>query len=420
MTELYYPGSVFKLMTAAAALDSGLMGADQQFYCGGDLTVFPNTEWEHSYRCAEGNTHGWLDMAGALNHSCNLYFIQVAEKMSAEFFYNYYQAFGLTQTTGIDLPYEAKGISKTQQEMEQVETDLYSTAFGQSQKLTLIQMAAAVASTVNGGYLMTPYVVDNMTDDTGNVVWQAETDIKRQVVSEEVSEQIRAMMENNVGHTGTSNDLDYHGCASAYVAGYRIGGKSGTGEQLDWKGAYKYRPDGDYRKAISSVVVPNAIGTRWTSAQVKMNAAGLSHRFVDTSDGDVVYQYPAGGTVVPAGSTVYLYTQSTTDATTTVPDATGKTGTFAAQMLKASGVNVAISGSASDRVVSQDIEVGSVVPYGTVVTLTTEPDGSSDAQQDADTPQDDAAQDDTPQDAAGENDQDSTTQDDTGSDAEQQ
>lgn len=98
-----------------------------------------------------------------------------------------------------------------------------------------------------------------------------------------------------------------------------------------------------------------------------------------------------------------------------MPDATGKTGTFAAQMLKASGVNVAISGSASDRVVSQDIEVGSVVPYGTVVTLTTEPDGSSDAQQDADTPQDDAAQD-----AAGENDQDSTTQDDTGSDAEQQ
>ena len=292
------------------------------------------------------------------------------------------------------------------------------------------------------------------------------------------------MMENNVGHTGTSNDLDYHGCASAYVAGYRIGGKSGTGEQLDWKGTYKYRPDGDYRKAISfaailpaddpeilvlvmmddprwifdyasqivapvtgniisqiapylgierdssydsngSVEVPNAIGTRWTSAQVKMNAAGLSHRFVDTSDGDVVYQYPAGGTVVPAGSTVYLYTQSTTDATTTVPDATGKTGTFAAQMLKASGVNVAISGSASDRVVSQDIDVGSVVPYGTVVTLTTEPDGSSDAQQDADIPQDDAAQDDaaqddTPQDAAGENDQDSTTQDDTGSDAEQQ
>ena len=461
VTELYYPGSVFKLMTAAAALDSGLMGADQQFYCGGSLTVFPNTEWEHSYRCAEGNAHGWLDLAGALNHSCNLYFIQAAEKMSAEFFYNYYQAFGLTQTTGIDLPYEAKGISKTQQEMEQVETDLYSTAFGQSQKLTLIQMATAVAATVNGGYLMTPYVVDSMTDDTGNVVWQAEPEIKRQVVSEEVSEQIRAMMENNVGHTGTSTDLDYHGCSSAYVAGYRIGGKSGTAEQLDWKGSYRYRPDGDYRKAISfaamlpaddpeilvmvmmddprwiydyasqivapvtgniisqiapylgierdasydadgSVEVPNAIGTRWTSAQVKMNAAGLSHRFVDSSDGDVVYQCPAGGTTVPAGSTVYLYTQSTTDATTTVSDATGKTGTFAAQMLKASGINVAISGDASDRVVSQDIEVGSVVPYGTVITLTTAPEdtgdeaadaAADDAPQDENAPQEDAAQD---------------------------
>ena len=246
ITELYMPCAVFKLITASAGLDSGVMSAEQTFYCNGSLTVNEGSElWEHTYRCANGEVHYEQDMAGALNHSCNLYFFQVAEKMSAEFFYYYYQAFGLTQTTGIDLPYEAKGISKTQQEMEQVETDLYSTAFGQSQKLTLIQMAAAVASTVNGGYLMTPYVVDNMTDDTGNVVWQAETDIKRQVVSEEVSEQIRAMMENNVGHTGTSNDLDYHGCASAYVAGYRIGGKSGTGEQLDWKGAYKYGPDGD-------------------------------------------------------------------------------------------------------------------------------------------------------------------------------
>ena len=399
VTELYYPGSVFKLMTAAAALDSGLMGADQQFYCGGDLTVFPNTEWEHSYRCAEGNTHGWLDMAGALNHSCNLYFIQVAEKMSAEFFYNYYQAFGLTQTTGIDLPYEAKGISKTQQEMEQVETDLYSTAFGQSQKLTLIQMAAAVASTVNGGYLMTPYVVDNMTDDTGNVVWQAAI-----LPADDPEILVLVMMDD------PRWIFDYASQIVAPVTGNII---SQIAPYLGIERDASYDSNG-------SVEVPNAIGTRWTSAQVKMNAAGLSHRFVDTSDGDVVYQYPAGGTVVPAGSTVYLYTQSTTDATTTVPDATGKTGTFAAQMLKASGVNVAISGSASDRVVSQDVEVGSVVPYGTVVTLTTEPDGSSDAQQDADTPQDDAAQDDTPQDAAGENDQDSTTQDDTGSDAEQQ
>lgn len=427
VTELYYPGSVFKLMTAAAALDSGLMDAGQQFYCGGGLTVFEGTEWEHTYRCAEGSTHGWLDMAGALNESCNLYFIQAAEKMNPDFFYNYYQAFGLTQTTGIDLPFEARGISKTQKEMEDVVTDLYSSAFGQSQKLTLIQMATAVAATVNGGYLVTPYVVDYMTDDTGNVAWQAEPEIRRQVVSEEVSEQIRVMMENNVG--SNINDTT-HKCRNAYVAGYRIGGKSGTGEQLDWKGVYKYRPDGDYRKAISfaailpaddpeilvlvmlddprwiydyasqivatvtgniisqiapylgierdssydatgTVKVPNLIGTRWTSAQVQLNAAGLSHRFVDSSDGDVIYQYPAGGTEVPTGSTVYCYTQSATDQTATVPDAVGKTGTFAVQMLKSAGINAGVSGDPSARVLSQDVEAGTTVPLGTVVTLTT-------------------------------------------------
>ena len=430
VTELYYPGSVFKLMTAAAALDSGLMGADQQFYCGGDLTVFPNTEWEHSYRCAEGNTHGWLDMAGALNHSCNLYFIQVAEKMSAEFFYNYYQAFGLTQTTGIDLPYEAKGISKTQQEMEQVETDLYSTAFGQSQKLTLIQMAAAVASTVNGGYLMTPYVVDNMTDDTGNVVWQAETDIKRQVVSEEVSEQIRAMMENNVGHTGTSNDLDYHGCASAYVAGYRIGGKSGTSEQLNME----RRADGDYKKVASfaavlpandpeilvyvmlddpnnahtdyssilaapvvgniiseiapylgiatdgidrsqnTVKVPNLVGKEWSNAQVSLNTKGLKHQLVESESDQtaavVTYQYPHAGATVASGTTIYLYTDTYSGSHTEVPDVSGKSADFARQMLTAAGLNCQVAGDSAGTVQSQSEAAGSSVQKGTVVTIT--------------------------------------------------
>ena len=156
VTELYYPGSVFKLMTAAAALDSGLMGADQQFYCGGNLTVFPNTEWGTQLPLRRGQHSRLAGYGRGAEPQLQPVLYPGGGKMSAEFFYNYYQAFGLTQTTGIDLPYEAKGISKTQQEMEQVETDLYSTAFGQSQKLTLIQMAAAVASTVNGGYLMTP------------------------------------------------------------------------------------------------------------------------------------------------------------------------------------------------------------------------------------------------------------------------
>ena len=467
ITELYYPGSVFKVITAAMGVDSGKATYYTTLNCSGAYSVAKQT-----YHCAGRKSHGAQNLAEALRNSCNIYFIQLGQRVGSSLFYDYFDAFGFTERTGVDLPNETS-FMQYYSKSRLGEVELASSAFGQAMAVTPLQVCTAISAAVNGGYLVTPHVVDKITDQNGNVVQEIGTNIRRQVISESASETIRQIMEFEVGD-GTQG-----GGGNAYVAGYRIGGKSGTGEQLDWKGAYKYRPDGDYRKAISfaailpaddpeilvlvmmddprwifdyasqivapvtgniisqiapylgierdasydsngSVEVPNAIGTRWTSAQVKMNAAGLSHRFVDTSDGDVVYQYPAGGTVVPAGSTVYLYTQSTTDATTTVPDATGKTGTFAAQMLKASGVNVAISSSASDRVVSPDIEVGSVVPYGTVVTLTTEPDGSSDAQQDADTPQDDAAQDDTPQDAAGENDQDSTTQDDTGSDAEQQ
>ena len=421
VTELYYPGSVFKLMTAAAALDSGLMGADQQFYCGGDLTVFPNTEWEHSYRCAEGNAHGWLDMAGALNHSCNLYFIQVAEKMSAEFFYNYYQAFGLTQTTGIDLPYEAKGISKTQQEMEQVETDLYSTAFGQSQKLTLIQMAAAVASTVNGGYLMTPYVVAKELDENGNVVSETQPNVRRQVISKQTANIVAGMMEQVVT-SGTGKN--------AYVAGYRIGGKSGTSEQLNME----RRADGDYKKVASfaavlpandpeilvyvmlddpnnahtdyssilaapvvgniiseiapylgiatdgidrsqnTVKVPNLVGKEWSNAQVSLNTKGLKHQLVESESDQtaavVTYQYPHAGAAVASGTTIYLYTDTYSGSHTEVPDVSGKSADFARQMLTAAGLNCQVAGDSAGTVQSQSEAAGSSVQKGTVVTIT--------------------------------------------------
>lgn len=424
VTELYYPGSVFKLVTASAALDSGLMDASQQYYCSGEMTLFPDTVWETSYHCAEGEAHGWMDMASALNYSCNLYFIQAAEAMSPEFFYSYFQAFGLAETTGIDLPYESKGISKTQADMEKTATDLYSSAFGQSQKLTTIQMATAVAAVVNGGYLVTPHVVDTITDENGNVVEEIGTNIRRQVISEEVSEQICAMMEDNVGH---NDDDAYHSCQNAYVAGYRIGGKSGTAEQLD----RELRSDGDYHKAISFagvlpindpeilvfvmlddprwtydyasqlvaplvgniiseiapylgierdesyapdgyVTVPNAVGTRWTSAQVALNKLGLSHKLIGSSDGDIIYQYPYTGAKVPAGSTIYFYTETDQDAMTTVPDVAGKTGAFAQQMLKASGLNVDLQGDENARVSAQSVAAGSSVPYGTIITLETE------------------------------------------------
>ena len=422
ITELYMPGSVFKLITASAGLDSGIMSTSQTFYCGGSLTVNEGSElWEHTYRCANGDVHHEQDMAGALNHSCNLWFIQAAETLKPQIFYDYIQAFGFTQPTGIDLPNETRWTSVyNAEQMAEVDTNLYTAAFGQNESITPMQMATAVAAIANGGYLVTPYVVDSVTDKDGNIVTQTETNIRRQVISEEVSRQLLSMMENNVHGEG-----NYHSCANAYVAGYRIGGKSGTAERTD----RHLRGDGDYYKMMSfaavlpiddpeievfvllddprwfkdyasQVVAPvvgniiseiapylgieqdaayNPTGTvkvqtcleyTWTNAQVTLNRLGLKHKLIGPSSGTIVYQYPVGGSVVPAGSTVYLYTATDQNAMTTVPDVTGKTGTFAEQMLRAANLNVQFSGDSSGKVVAQDVQSGTTAAYGTIVTLT--------------------------------------------------
>lgn len=422
ITELYMPGSVFKLITASAGLDSGVMSAEQSFYCNGSLTVNEGSElWEHTYRCANGEVHGLLDMAGALNHSCNLWFIQAAETLKPQIFYDYIQAFGFTQPTGIDLPNETRWTSVyNAEQMAEVDTNLYTAAFGQNESITPMQMATAVAAIANGGYLVTPYVVDSISDRDGNIISQTETNIRRQVISEEVSRQLLAMMENNVHGAG-----DYHSCANAYVAGYRIGGKSGTAERTD----RHLRGDGDYYKMMSfaavlpiddpeievfvllddprwvkdyasQVVAPvvgniiseiapylgieqdadyNPTGTvtvqtcldyTWTNAQVTLNRLGLKHKLIGPSSGNIVYQYPVGGSVVPAGSTIYLYTATDQNSMTTTPDVVGKTGTFAEQMLKAANLNVQFAGDSSGKVVAQDVEAGTSAAYGTIITLT--------------------------------------------------
>lgn len=422
ITELYMPGSAFKLITASAGLDSGVMSADQTFYCGGSLTVNEGSElWEHTYHCANGEVHYEQDMAGALNHSCNLWFIQAAETLKPQIFYDYIQAFGFTQPTGIDLPNETRWTSVyNAEQMAEVDTNLYTAAFGQNESITPMQMATAVAAIANGGYLVTPYVVDSISDKDGNIISQTETNIRRQVISEEVSRQLLAMMENNVHGAG-----DYHSCANAYVAGYRIGGKSGTAERTD----RHLRGDGDYYKMMSfaavlpiddpeievfvllddprwvkdyasQVVAPvvgniiseiapylgieqdadyNPTGTvtvqtcldyTWTNAQVTLNRLGLKHKLIGPSSGNIVYQYPVGGSVVPAGSTIYLYTATDQNSMTTTPDVVGKTGTFAEQMLKAANLNVQFAGDSSGKVVAQDVEAGTSAAYGTIITLT--------------------------------------------------
>lgn len=436
ITELYMPGSVFKLITASAGLDSGIMTAEQTFYCNGEFTVNEGSQlWEHTYHCANNAAHGLLDMAGALNHSCNLWFIQAAQTLQPTVFYDYIQAFGFTQPTGIDLPNETRWTSVYDaEEMAEVDTNLYTAAFGQNEAITPMQMATAVAAIANGGYLVTPYVVDSVTDSSGNVVQKTETAIRRQVISEEVSQQLLAMMETSVD-PNIATENNYHSNQNAYVAGYRIGGKSGTAERTDREERY----DGDYYKTMSfaavlpvddpeievfvvlddprwlrdyasEVVAPvvgniiseiapylgieqdpsyNPTGTvtvqtcldyTWTDAQVTLNRLGLKHKLIGES-GTIVYQYPYGGSKVPAGSTVYLYTQTDQDAMTTVPDVVGKSGSFAQQMLQAANLNVQFEGDSGGKVTAQSVEANTSTAYGTIVTLTMEADSGTAAEE---------------------------------------
>lgn len=431
ITELYMPGSVFKLITASAGLDSGIMNTNQTFYCGGSLVVNEGSElWEHTYHCANGEVHYLQDMAQALDNSCNLWFIQAAQTLQPTVFYDYIQAFGFTQPTGIDLPSETRWTSVyNAQQMAEIDTNLYTAAFGQNEAITPMQMATAIAAIANGGYLVTPYIVDSVTDNAGNIVSQTETNIRRQVISEEVSKELLAMMENNVDPNGTESTR--HSCSNAYVAGYRIGGKSGTAERTD----RHLRGDGDYYKAMSfaavlpiddpeievfvllddprwlhdyasqvvapvvgniisevapylgieqdanynptgNVTVQTCLDYTWTNAQVTLNKLGLKHKLIG-QNGNIVYQYPVGGSQVPAGSTIYLYTTTNQDAMTTVPDVTGKSGSFAAQMMSAANLNVQFEGDQSGRVVSQSVAAESSAAYGTIVTLTMESDGDS-------------------------------------------
>lgn len=445
ITDLYTPGSVFKLITTSAALDSGVSTPGTTYYCGGSYQVLPNTK---SYTCAEGAAHQWQDMGKVLYNSCNIATIQEALKMGIETFSDYYNAFGFTEKTGIDLPAEQApyaGVSYHPAGSMSL-IDLASTSFGQAQKVTPIQMITAVAAIANGGYLVQPYIVDKIVDQEGNVVQETEPTIKRQVISEEVSQQVLQMMEGVV-------DYGAAGAAgrNAYVAGYHIGGKSGTSEKLD----QEKREDGTYEKVSSflavlpvddpqiailafvdephaeteygsmlsapligniisevapylgiemdesllpsgDVTVPNLVTpnnpsySQWDLAQVELNKIGLAHRKVGSGD-TVLAQYPEAGTKVAAGTTVYLYTDSTEYTKTTVPDVTGKSAALASQMLAGSGLNVRISGDENGQVTAQDVAAGTETPMGTVVTITTA--AAADPAQDTSTSTDPASTD---------------------------
>ncbi|HIV50048.1 MAG TPA: peptidase [Candidatus Faecalibacterium intestinipullorum] len=218
VSDLYEPGSVFKLITCAAGLDAGVIQAGSTFYCGESISVAGT-----KFHCANHKSHGTQSVTLALMNSCNQSFIQIGARLGKEAFCDYFAAFGLREATGIDLPAEPKkSLYYTAEQMGPVE--LASCAFGQSSKVSYIEMAAAVCAVVNGGNLMRPYVVSEIRDPEGETLDKIEPVCTRRVIKEETSITMRKMMEAVVEGGGGQN---------AKIAGYRVGGKSGTSQKLD-------------------------------------------------------------------------------------------------------------------------------------------------------------------------------------------
>ena len=419
ITELYYPGSVFKVITAAMGVDSGKATYYTTLNCSGAYGVAKET-----YHCAGKKSHGVQNLAEALRNSCNIYFIQLGQRLGSSVFYDYFDAFGFTERTGVDLPNET-GMMKYYTKNQLGEVQLASSAFGQAMAVTPLQVCTAISAAVNGGYLVTPHVVDKITDQNGNVVEEVGANVRRQVISESASETIRQIMEYEVGDGSTNG-----GGSNAYVAGYRIGGKSGTSEQLNME----RRADGDYKKVASfaavlpandpeilvyvmlddpnnartdyssilaapvvgniiseiapylgiatdgidrsqtTVKVPNLVSKEWSNAQVALNNKGLKHQLVESESSQtaavVTYQYPHAGAEVASGTTIYLYTDTYSGSHTEVPDVSGKSADFARQMLTAAGLNCQVAGESTGTVQSQSETAGASVQKGTVVTIT--------------------------------------------------
>ena len=218
VSDLYEPGSVFKLITCAAALDAGAITRNSSFYCGESISVAGTR-----FHCANHKRHGTQTVTQALENSCNQSFIQIGARLGKEAFCDYFAAFGLREPTGIDLPAEPKkSLYYTADRMGPVE--LASCAFGQSSKISYLEMAAAVCAVVNGGKLMQPYVVSEILAPDGSTIEQLFPVCKRQVLKAETSQTMREMMEAVVLYGGGRN---------AQIPGYRVGGKSGTSQKLD-------------------------------------------------------------------------------------------------------------------------------------------------------------------------------------------
>lgn len=427
VSDGYEPGSTFKIITLASALDSGAVTLDNHFYCGGSEKFEGRSQTLSCWRLAG---HGAETTAEALQNSCNIAFAHIGLQMGGDTMYDYCRAFGLMEKTGIDLPGESSGLFHSRERLADNAnygtSYLISTSFGQTVKPTPIQLVRAIAAVVNGGYLLEPHVVSEVVDSDGNVVQKNSRTVVRQVISEETSKTMCQLIESVVTE-GTAKN--------AQVVGYRIGGKTGTAEKTDQRdengnltrdkivsfvgiapmddpkyvvlvaldtpssssgyyisGGQMGAPtvaaifedilpylgvEGEYSaEDMSRVAVrmPNVVGLTEADANKRLEENYLNYRII--GDGDkIVSQIPAHGRELPGNSTVLLYTDDSmpTDQVT-VPDLSGLTVAQANQALADCGLYMQAKGvdSSASYVIAaqQDIDPGVQVARGTMIVVT--------------------------------------------------
>ena len=427
LSDGYEPGSTFKVLTMAAALDCGAIDLNTSFHCSGSEQIPGRAQRLHCWRSAG---HGAEKTPQALQNSCNIAFAHIALKLGGERFYEYIEKFGILEKTGIDLAGESKGVFFDKALV--TDTDKWGTAsltsgsFGQTFKITPLQLVRAIASVVNGGILLEPYIVSEIVDPEGNTVMQAEPTAVRRTISQQTSDTMRELIASVVSE-GTAKN--------AKVAGFSIGGKTGTSEKIDVfdengqrvqdkivsfvgiapmddpeyivlaaldtpsrqtgiyiSGGVMAAPTvgavlGDILPYLGverhfspeeiqgkEIVLEKYIDLTEKEASGKLNRIGLSAKFTGTGD-RVTAQLPEPGQTVPAGSQVLLYLGGSPEAeTVAVPDFTGMNRQQASDAAGKLGLYILVAGndevSPTVTVMTQSLPKDTQVPAGTTVTLT--------------------------------------------------
>lgn len=410
VTNNYEPGSTFKIFTASAALEEGVVSLNSTFNCDGDYKLLGV-----NYHCANRSGHGHETFTQGLMNSCNPVFIEIGQRLGVETFSKYFDAFGFNERTGIDVANEASSVVHNPEKMTKI--DLASTSFGQSVRITPLQLITATCAIANGGKLMQPYLVGSVIDSDGNIVSETEPVVKRRVISESTAKTVCSMMEAVVeGGTGKN----------AYIPGYRVAGKTATAEKLDDKNKEDVYiasfvcfapaddpqvailvgvddPPGQYRgggvlaapiakevmeltleylnvepqyteSELESVshTTPSLVGEKITEAKVAAAAEGFTTRVVGTGS-EVVSQVPSAGESIPKNGVIVLYTDKSAGAQEVeVPDFTGLSVSQVNRLAAKVGLNVVFSGptdSAGVKAYNQSIAEKTLAPAGSRITV---------------------------------------------------